>query len=216
MRMFELHRVEDKSGVSGTGVVAEGVCFTDGTAVMRWRTQYRSTAFYSNMDELEAIHGHGGSTKVVWKAVVWGEAAAPPEPPPAKPKSFKELLNLDDSPLDSDFNSFEELWADLLAYVEKHPYYQFLCADDPGFHTRRIPRMGWVAYETPETATSNPAKEWTIPLTKLKTSLARLGSDTETSVLARMTSSGKGRQEVLESVVRGAREEVQFKKFTGA
>lgn len=66
MRRFELHRVEDKTGVSGTGVIAEGVEFGDGTAVLRWKTQFRSTGFYASMTELEAIHGHGGTTKTVW------------------------------------------------------------------------------------------------------------------------------------------------------
>ena len=36
MRTFELHRDTDVSGVSGTGVVAEGVEFADGTTVVRW------------------------------------------------------------------------------------------------------------------------------------------------------------------------------------
>lgn len=66
MRRFELHRVEDKTGVSGTGVIAEGVVFSDGTATLRWKTQYRSTGFYASVDDLEAIHGHGGTTKIVW------------------------------------------------------------------------------------------------------------------------------------------------------
>lgn len=34
MRRFELHREEDVSGVSGTGVVAEGVAFSDGRVLM--------------------------------------------------------------------------------------------------------------------------------------------------------------------------------------
>src|SRR4051794_16547249 len=33
---FELHRDQDISGVSGVGVVAEGVAFTDGTVALRW------------------------------------------------------------------------------------------------------------------------------------------------------------------------------------
>lgn len=66
MRRFELHRVEDKTGVSGTGIIAEGVVFGDGTATLRWKTQFRSTGFYASMAELEAIHGHGGTTKTVW------------------------------------------------------------------------------------------------------------------------------------------------------
>ena len=36
MRVFALIRDVDVSGVSGTGVVAEGVQFSDGTCVLRW------------------------------------------------------------------------------------------------------------------------------------------------------------------------------------
>lgn len=66
MRRFELHRVEDKTGVSGTGVVAEGIEFSDGYACLRWKTQFRSTTVYSSMKDVDAIHGHGGTTKIVW------------------------------------------------------------------------------------------------------------------------------------------------------
>jgi len=65
-RRFILMRNEDFSGVSGTGVVAEGVCFSDGTCAMRWKTSMTSTAIYRNAEELEKIHGHEGRTQVVW------------------------------------------------------------------------------------------------------------------------------------------------------
>jgi hypothetical protein len=69
MRLFVLDRTEDISGTSGTGRVAEGVVFTDGTAVLRWRTvPYASTAIYDSIDDLHAIHGHGGATQIVWLA----------------------------------------------------------------------------------------------------------------------------------------------------
>lgn len=63
---FYLNRVEDETGVSGTGIVAEGVQFTDGTAVLRWTTATSSTAVYASIGDVEAIHGHGGSTQIVW------------------------------------------------------------------------------------------------------------------------------------------------------
>lgn len=66
MKRFILNRLEDASGVSGVGPVAEGVCFTDGTCVIRWTTAHRSTAVYESMVTLEAIHGHEGRTKVQW------------------------------------------------------------------------------------------------------------------------------------------------------
>lgn len=66
MRLFQLRRDEDASGISGTGVVAEGVEYTDGTIALRWKTFMHSTAIYDNLACMEAIHGHGGKTHVVW------------------------------------------------------------------------------------------------------------------------------------------------------
>lgn len=64
MLLFELHRIEDESGVSGTGVVAEGVIFEDGVCAMRWKTAKASTCVYDSIQDLEAIHGHGGKTRI--------------------------------------------------------------------------------------------------------------------------------------------------------
>lgn len=66
MRRFVLNRVEDFSGVSGTGVVAEGVEFSDGTCALRWKTKYSSTCIYKSILELDHIHSHEGRTKVVF------------------------------------------------------------------------------------------------------------------------------------------------------
>ncbi|UQN06776.1 hypothetical protein [Deinococcus sp. QL22] len=64
MQRFQLVRREDVSGRSGTGVVAEGVIFSDGTAVMRWNVAPYSLAIYSNMDDLIQVHGHEGRTVI--------------------------------------------------------------------------------------------------------------------------------------------------------
>lgn len=61
-RRFLMVRNEDVSGVSGTGVVAEGVVFTQGRAVLHWLVDPCSVAVYESMDDLVAIHGHNGST----------------------------------------------------------------------------------------------------------------------------------------------------------
>lgn len=66
MRLFKLNRVEDETGVSGTGEVAGGVVFPDGRVVMRWFTQTASTAFYDSISDVETIHGHDGKTLVVF------------------------------------------------------------------------------------------------------------------------------------------------------
>jgi hypothetical protein len=66
MRRFELHRDEDATGVSGTGVVAEGVVFQNGKIAMAWLTKHKSMTIYDDMETLEKVHGHGGKTRVVW------------------------------------------------------------------------------------------------------------------------------------------------------
>lgn len=54
------------TGVSGTGIIAEGVEFSDGKCVLRFLTKNRSIAIYDNLADLVAIHGHCGSTEIVW------------------------------------------------------------------------------------------------------------------------------------------------------
>jgi hypothetical protein len=66
MRRFRLKRTEDESGVSGTGYVAEGVKFSDGTAVLRWLTDTSSMGIYHSPVEMIHIHGHGGKTVIEW------------------------------------------------------------------------------------------------------------------------------------------------------
>lgn len=66
VRLFNLVRSEDKSGISGTGVVAEGVEFSDGQCVMRWLTDKSSIAIYKNAERLISIHGHEGATQIKW------------------------------------------------------------------------------------------------------------------------------------------------------
>jgi hypothetical protein len=65
-RRLHLERREDVSGVSGTGTVAYGVEFPDGSIVLRWDTVVRSTVFYDSLADVEAITGHGGRTVVVF------------------------------------------------------------------------------------------------------------------------------------------------------
>ena len=68
-RWFNLVRDEDESGVSGTGLVAWGIEFPDGTCVLRWCVALRSTAVYEAIEVLEAIHGHNGKTHIVWPTI---------------------------------------------------------------------------------------------------------------------------------------------------
>jgi hypothetical protein len=64
LRQFYLERLEDESGVSGVGIVAVGVVFPSGTAVMEWTTRLSSLAVYKSIQTLDEIHSHGGRTVV--------------------------------------------------------------------------------------------------------------------------------------------------------
>lgn len=66
MKQFLLVRNEDETGISGTGVVAEGVEFSHGECVISWMTTHRSIGVYPNIKELINIHGHAGKTVVEW------------------------------------------------------------------------------------------------------------------------------------------------------
>lgn len=67
MRTFQLYRDVDETGISGTGMVAEGVQFADGPVVIRWQVgDHRSTVCWNSVADVEAIHGHGGKTRIVW------------------------------------------------------------------------------------------------------------------------------------------------------
>ena len=77
MKVFQLHRDVDVSGVSGTGVVADGVEWPDGTCTIRWRGQRQSTVNWNSLDDVIAIHGHGGATRIVTFMVMDLDKSAP-------------------------------------------------------------------------------------------------------------------------------------------
>lgn len=67
MRRFNLRRLDDETGISGVGIVTEGVQFTDGSCAMRWMTSTSSVCFYKSIEDVIIIHGHGGKTVVEWQ-----------------------------------------------------------------------------------------------------------------------------------------------------
>ncbi|MFJ9657589.1 hypothetical protein ACIRPR_06425 [Streptomyces griseoflavus] len=81
-RLFHLERDTDVTGVSGTGRVADGVQWPDGTVALRWIGDRPSTTVWGSVDDVAAIHGHGGATRIVWaeeqpdRAAILEEAAA--------------------------------------------------------------------------------------------------------------------------------------------
>lgn len=84
-RRFELHRSADVTGVSGTGIVADGVeyyepftvTFPDGGVRqllpswvrITWRGPYSSTVLWDSITHVLRVHGHDGATTVVWLPV---------------------------------------------------------------------------------------------------------------------------------------------------
>ena len=66
-RRFHLQRLTDVTGASGTGRVADGVLWPDGTASVRWRTERRSIVFWDGgVDDARAVHEHGGASRIVF------------------------------------------------------------------------------------------------------------------------------------------------------
>lgn len=65
MRCFTLHRIDDETGVSGTGVVAWGVEWPDGSVSMRWLGETASFVNYEGgVEHVRAVHGHHGKTVI--------------------------------------------------------------------------------------------------------------------------------------------------------
>lgn len=69
-RTFKLVRDQDITGVSGVGVVVEGVVFSDGHAAVHWiNSPYPTTTPYpQGLESVMYIHDHKGSgtTRLVW------------------------------------------------------------------------------------------------------------------------------------------------------
>lgn len=64
---FVLRRHHDVTGVSGTGIVADGVLFPaagGSKAVVRWRGERGSTVVWDSLRHVQEIHGHDGATVV--------------------------------------------------------------------------------------------------------------------------------------------------------
>lgn len=66
MKLFQLNRIRDISGVSGTGIVAEGVEFSNGKCVMSWLTGHQSIIVYDDMKTLVAVHERDGNAKILY------------------------------------------------------------------------------------------------------------------------------------------------------
>lgn len=65
-RRFQLYRRHDVTGISGTGVVAEGTEYRDGVTSLRWYGDHPSEVWWPSVAEILAVHGHEGATEVRW------------------------------------------------------------------------------------------------------------------------------------------------------
>lgn len=66
IRTFQVVRDEDVSGVSGTGVIAEGVLFSGGKVFVNWISMHKIVEMADSVAEWQAVHGHEGKTRIVW------------------------------------------------------------------------------------------------------------------------------------------------------
>lgn len=66
IKEFYLLRKQDESGISGTGIVARGVVLPSGKVVMEWCTFHSSITIFSNIEDVNSIHGHHGKTEVIF------------------------------------------------------------------------------------------------------------------------------------------------------
>jgi hypothetical protein len=67
-RPFLLVRDVDVTGVSGRGVVAEGVEFSTGLVALTWLGDWPTSVVFHDrgIESVEAVHGHNGATRIVW------------------------------------------------------------------------------------------------------------------------------------------------------
>lgn len=80
---FYLLRLQDVSGVSGTGIVAEGCLFSDGRVALTWTTEtaIHTMTSFASLDDVRTIHGHNGQTIIAWA----DPRLIPKEPPVSSP-----------------------------------------------------------------------------------------------------------------------------------
>jgi hypothetical protein len=83
MRVFQMIRDTDVTGLSGTGVVAEVIEFSDGSVAMRWlqdgvskdnfvRGVRATTVLHESLMSVQALHGHNGMSHLKPLRVVDG------------------------------------------------------------------------------------------------------------------------------------------------
>lgn len=74
VKIFTMKRLEDETGVSGTGVVLEGVEFSNGHVVVNWMSakhpEANSIAIFDSWAAFEEVHitpHPGNKTEITWR-----------------------------------------------------------------------------------------------------------------------------------------------------
>ena len=82
VKVYEIIRDEDVSGISGTGRVGDVAVFPNGKVVVAWDTPQRisTVVIYDSLEDAQKIHGHSGKTRFV------------PPAPPIEPVGMREAL----------------------------------------------------------------------------------------------------------------------------
>lgn len=69
MKYYCLNRIEDATGNSGTGHIAEVIVGGPGTAIVLWSEESNalgvsSVVIYRSLEDCLLVHGHGGKTRL--------------------------------------------------------------------------------------------------------------------------------------------------------
>lgn len=65
VQIYYLDRLEDKSGISGAGIVAVGIIFPNGWVSQCWLTEQSTVTFFPSIEAVKAVHGHEGATRIL-------------------------------------------------------------------------------------------------------------------------------------------------------
>lgn len=68
-RKFKLYRKRDKTGISGTGLVAEGVQFFNDKVALTWTSSVKTMEVMDSWKDFLTIHihNHNNNSTIVWE-----------------------------------------------------------------------------------------------------------------------------------------------------
>ena len=64
IKNFHLNRTVDDSGISGTGIIAEGSVLSNGKCIVSWLSRTSSVEIWNSVEDMMKIHGHGDHTQI--------------------------------------------------------------------------------------------------------------------------------------------------------